>query len=225
MSAMCGRFTLRTSTKDIVKAFGLTDAPNFQSRYNIAPTQQVAAIKLDPLRGVRRLSLLRWGLIPSWADDPSIGSRMINARAESVAVKPAFRQAFKKGRCLVVADGFFEWKKVGTGKQPYYVRLKDDEPFAFAGLSEHWHRDDQTIDSATIITTEANELMAGIHDRMPVILSPDDYDLWLEPDLHGQGKLLEMLRPYPADGMIAFPVSTIVNNPRNETKECIEPVK
>jgi putative SOS response-associated peptidase YedK len=166
---MCGRFTLRTPTKDIVKAFGLTEAPDLKPRFNIAPTQQVAAIRLDAEVGIRRLSLLRWGLIPSWAADPSIGYPMINARAESVAIKPAFRSAFKKGRCLIVADGFYEWKKVGKNKQPYFIRLKDDEPFAFAGLAEHWHRGEQTIDSATIITTEPNELMETIHDRMPVI--------------------------------------------------------
>lgn len=218
---MCGRFTLRTSTKAIVEAFGLAEAPDFKPRFNIAPTQQIAAIKLDTETGTRQLSMFRWGLIPSWVDDPSIGNRMINARAESVAMKPAYRSAFKKGRCLVVADGFYEWKKVGKNKQPFFIRLKDDEPFAFAGLSEHWHRGDQIIDSCAIITTDANELMAGIHDRMPVILSPEDYELWLEPDFHGQGKLLEMLKPYPADWMEAYPVSTVVNNPRNETKECI----
>ena len=220
---MCGRFTLRTSTKDIVKkAFSLIDAPDLKPRFNIAPTQQIAAIKLNPETGTRQLSQFRWGLIPSWADDPKIGYSMINARAESVAVKPAYRSAFKKGRCLIVADGFYEWKKTGQNKQPFFIRLKDDEPFAFAGLSEHWHRGDQTIDSCSIITTEPNELMEGIHDRMPVILSPDNYDLWLEPDFHGETKLLEMLKPYPAEEMEAFPVSTVVNNPRNETRGCIE---
>jgi putative SOS response-associated peptidase YedK len=163
-------------------------------------------------------------LIPSWADDPSIGNRLINSRAETVAIKPAFRGAFKKGRCLIVADRFYEWKKTGSTKQPFFIRLKDVEPFAFAGLPVHWHRGDQIIDSASIITTEANELMEGIHDRMPVILSPDDYDLWLEPDFHGEGKLLEMLKPYLAEDMEAYPVSTVVNNPRNETEGCVEGV-
>ena len=120
------------------------------------------------------------------------------------------------------ADGFYEWKKTGKNKQPFFIRLKDDDPFAFAGLSEHWHRGDRVIDSCAIITTEPNELMEGIHDRMPVILSPDDYDLWLEPDFHGQGKLLEMLKPYPAEDMEAYPISTVVNNPRNESAECIK---
>jgi putative SOS response-associated peptidase YedK len=222
---MCGRFTLRTPTKDIVRAFGLSDALELKPRFNIAPTQQVAAIRLNTDTGTRQLSMYRWGLVPSWADDPKIGYRMINARAESVAMKPAYRSAFKKGRCLILADGFYEWKKMGKNKQPFFIRLKDDEPFAFAGLSEHWHQGDQVIDSATIITTEPNELMESIHDRMPVILSPDDYELWLEPDFHGQGKLLEMLRPYPAEDMEAFPVSTVVNNPRNESGECIEAVR
>jgi putative SOS response-associated peptidase YedK len=221
---MCGRFTLRASTKAIVKAFHLSDAPDLKPRYNIAPTQQIASIRLDSATGTRQLSLLHWGLIPSWADDPSIGNRMINARAETVAVKPAFRSAFKKGRCLILADGFYEWKKTGKTKQPFYIRLKDDEPFAFAGLSEHWHRGDQVIDSCTIITTEPNEMMASIHDRMPVILSPEYYDLWIEPEFHGQGKLLEMLKPYPTEDMTAYPVGTVVNNPRNESKECIEGV-
>jgi putative SOS response-associated peptidase YedK len=222
---MCGRFTLRTSTEDIVKAFGLSDVPDLKPRYNIAPTQQVAAIRLNSETGTRQLSMLRWGLIPSWADDPKIGHRNINARAETVAMKQAYRDAFNKGRCLVVADGFYEWKKTGSTKQPYFIRLKDDEPFAFAGLSEHWHRGGEVIDSCAIITTEPNELMEGIHDRMPVILSPDDYELWLEPDFHGQGKLLAMLKPYPTEDMEAFPVGTAVNNSRNEAIECINPVR
>jgi putative SOS response-associated peptidase YedK len=221
---MCGRFTLRTPTKAIVEAFDLTEALDLSPRHNIAPTQQVAAIRLDPHQRTRQLSLLRWGLVPSWADDPAIGNRLINARAETVAVKPAFRHAFQKGRCLVLADGFYEWKKTGSTKQPFYVRLRDDGPFAFAGLSEHWQRAAQTIDSCTIITTEANELMEGIHNRMPVILSRDDYGLWLDGDFHGQAKLLEMLRPFPAEEMEAYPVSTLVNSPRNETAACIEAV-
>jgi putative SOS response-associated peptidase YedK len=221
---MCGRFTLRTPTQAIVEAFDLAGAPELPPRYNIAPTQPAAAIRLDPQQKNRQWSLLRWGLIPSWADDPAIGNRLINARAETVAIKPAFRHAFQKGRCLVIADGFYEWKKTGSTKQPFYVRLRDDGPFAFAGLSEHWQRGDQTIDSCAIITTEPNELMAGIHDRMPVILSPENYSLWLDGDFRGQAQLLEMLRPFPTEEMEAHPVSTLVNNPRNETAACIEAV-
>ena len=217
---MCGRFTLRTSPRAVAKAFGLIGVPLFEPRFNIAPTQPVAAIQLR--HGKRQLSFPHWGLIPSWADDPSIGNRMINARAEGVADKPSFRAAFKKSRCLIVADGFYEWKKAGKAKQPYYVKLKHDHPFAFAGLAEHWHRGDRTIDSCTIITTEPNELMAGIHDRMPVILPPDDYDLWLDPEFQGREKLLSMLRPYPAAELMAFPVSTIVNSPRNENPACVQ---
>jgi putative SOS response-associated peptidase YedK len=219
---VCGRFTLRTPTKDIVQAFNLSgDLPLFAPRYNIAPTQQVAAIQLH--EGQRRLSLLHWGLIPSWADDPKIGNRLLNARAETVADKPSFRSAFKKSRCLVVADGFYEWKTSGKSKQPYFIRRTDDRPFALAGLAEHWHRGEQTIDSCTLITTEPNELMAGIHDRMPVILAPKDYDLWLDPEFQGREKLLSLLVPCPADEMAAYPVSTLVNSPRNESPACIEP--
>jgi putative SOS response-associated peptidase YedK len=218
---MCGRFTLRVSPQAVAETFDLADVPEFMPRYNVAPTQQVLAIRLK--EGKRQTSFHHWGLIPSWADDPKIGNRMINARADGVAVKPSFRSAFKRGRCLIVADGFYEWKKTGAAKQPFYIRLKNDRPFAFAGLAEHWHRDDKAIDSATIITTEPNELTAAVHDRMPVILRPDDYDLWLDPEFEGKEKLQSLLRPYPAGEMTAFPVSTIVNSPRNENSSCIDP--
>jgi putative SOS response-associated peptidase YedK len=217
---MCSRFTLRTSPQAVAKAFHLDDIPDFSPRYNVAPTQQVLAIRLQD--GKRQSSFLHWGLIPSWADDPSIGNRMINARAETVADKPSFRSAFKRGRCLVVADGFYEWQKAGKAKQPFHIRFKEDHPFAFAGLAEHWHRGEQTIDSCTIITTDPNELMADIHDRMPVILSPNDYDLWLDPEFEGKEKLLSLLSPFPADEMTAYPVNTLVNSPRNENPACIE---
>jgi putative SOS response-associated peptidase YedK len=164
------------------------------------------------------------GLIPPWAGSPPIGYRMINARAETVFARRAFCQAFQKRRCLVVADGFYEWKKTGNTKKPYYVRLQSDEPFVFAGIAEQWHRGGESVESCAIITTTANELMTTIHNRMPVILSPDDYDLWLEPEFYEQDKLLEMLRPYPAIKMTAYTVGAIVNNPRNETKKCIEAV-
>ena len=159
---MCGRYTLRSNPKTVAEAFDLADIRALEPRYNIAPTQDVAAIRWKD--GKRHLIFLHWGLIPSWADDPSIGNRMINARADGVADKPSFRSAFKKRRCLVVADGFYEWKKDGKSKQPFYVTLKSGKPFAFAGLYEHWRRGDQVIDSCTIITTEPNELMADIHD-------------------------------------------------------------
>jgi putative SOS response-associated peptidase YedK len=222
---MCGRFTLRTTPQEVAKAFqvAVADVPLFSPRYNIAPTQQVLAIRLQ--NGKRRASFHHWGLIPSWAEDPKIGYRMINARADGVAAKPSFRSAFKKSRCLVVADGFYEWQKTGSAKQPVFIRLKQDRPFAFAGLAEHWCRDDTAIDSCTIITTDPNEMMAGIHDRMPVILSPDDYDLWLDPEFEGKEKLQSLLRPHPADGMTAYAVSTLVNSPNNEDPACVDPQK
>lgn len=151
---------------------------------------------------------------------------MINARAETVATKPSFRNAFKKRRCLIIADGFYEWKKTDSkNKLPYLIHMKDDEPFAFAGLWEHWKRDDQDIQSCTIIVTEPNEVLDKIHDRMPVIVPPEDYDLWLDPEFEDTKKLEKLLRPYPADEMEANPVSTAVNNPRNDSMECVQPVQ
>ena len=227
---MCGRFTLRTSRKGLVESFDLlnadmadmADMPELRLRYNIAPTQQVAAIRVRE-NGRRQLVLLKWGLIPSWADDPAIGNRMINARGETVATKPSFRSAFKSRRCLIVADGFYEWQKRGAAKQPYLTGLESGKPFAFAGLWEHWHHEDQTIESCTIITTTANELMEPLHDRMPVILPPSRYDHWIDPKAD-RSDLEKMLQPYPADEMSAFPVSTVVNNPRNDKPECVEKI-
>jgi putative SOS response-associated peptidase YedK len=217
---MCGRFTLRSSPQAVAKAFHLAEVPEFSARYNIAPTQRMLAIRLQD--GKRQASFLHWGLIPSWANDPSIGNRMINARADGVAIKPSFRSAYKKSRCLIVADGFYEWQKTGKAKQPFYIRLKEERPIAFAGLAEHWRRDELTIDSCTIITTEPNELTAEVHDRMPVIPAPTNYDLWLDPEFQDKEKLQSLLRPYPADEMTAYPVSTLVNSPRNENPACVE---
>ena len=208
--------------RQVADAFGLSDVPDFSPRYNVAPTQPVLAIRSRD--GVRSLSLLRWGLIPSWADSPAIGNKMINARADTVATKPAFRSAFKRSRRLIVADGFYEWQSVGKTKQPYFIRLKNDRPFAFAGLAEHWTKGGETIDSCTIITTEPNELMAPFHDRMPVILRPEDYDAWLDPECSDVSKLQPLLRQSPADEMVAYPVSAIVNSPRNETPQCVTPL-
>ena len=219
---MCGRYTLRSSPKAIAEAFGLAALPDLRPRYNIAPTQQVLTILLD--HGKRQAQLRRWGLVPSWAKDPSIGYKLINARAGGVADKPSFRSAFKRGRCLVVADGFYEWKKIGKAKQPYFIRLKTEKPFAFAGLCEHWHRDDETIDSCSLITTEPNELMATIHDRMPAILPPEAYDARLDPEFEGKEKLPALLRPFPVDELTAYAVNSVVNNARNETPDCIAPV-
>jgi putative SOS response-associated peptidase YedK len=176
--------------------------------------------------GERRLDLLRWGLIPSWAKDPAVGARTINARAETVAEKPSFRAAFRRRRCLVLADGYYEWRKEGSKKQPYYIRMRDEAPFAFAGLWEYWSPGDdaETLETCTLITTEANELTRAIHDRMPVILPPDAYEVWLDPELDDRPRLLSLLRPYESQALIADPVSTHVNNPKHDDPECVQVV-
>lgn len=222
---MCGRFTLRTPAKDIGRFFQLAEMPEFRPRYNIAPSQSIATIRMAPNRVDREVAMLHWGLIPSWADDPKIAYRMINARAETVASKPSFRQAFARRRCLIVTDGFYEWQKTSGAKQPFLIHMKDDGPFALAGLWECWKREDREIQSCAIIVTEANDVLKPIHDRMPVILSPLDYEAWLDPGLKDKQALQALLRPYPPEAMEAFPVSTIVNNPRNDAASCVERVK
>ncbi len=220
---MCGRFTLRTPAHRLAEAFGVDALPNLAPRYNIAPTQDVVAIRHT--EAGRGLAMLRWGLIPGWAKDPAIGSRMINARAETVAEKPSFRAAFRQRRCLVAADGFYEWQKAAEGpKQPYYIRLESDAPFAIAGLWERW-RDPagETVESCTLITTEANPALAPIHHRMPVIVSPADYDAWLDPRPASADALHDLLRPYLGAEMAAIPIGRHVNNVRNDDPGCIEP--
>lgn len=214
---MCGRYTLRSSGKAVAEVFGLAGEPVLLSRFNIAPTQQVPAVR--SAGNNRQLTMFRWGLVPSWAHDLAIGNRMINARAESAAEKPAFRSAFKHQRCLVVADGFYEWQKAGGNKQPFYIRMRDEKPFAFAGLWEEWKKSDTVLESCTILTTDANDLVKPLHDRMPVILDPKDYDAWLQDDPTKSGKLL---RPFQSEEMTLYPVSTLVNSPRNDGPKCVE---
>jgi len=219
---MCGRYTLFVDPADLQALFpDVVIAEELSPRYNIAPSQPVAVIaNNDP----RRIVFFRWGLVPSWAQDPSIGSRLINARAETLAQKPAFRAAYRSRRCLVLADGFYEWRKEGGRKQPFYVRLRSGKPFAFAGLWESWRSpQDETLLSCAIITTDANELLSPIHDRMPVILDPAAYDLWLDPAARSPIDLQKWLRPYPAAEMVAYPVSPRVNNPDNEGPENLKP--
>jgi putative SOS response-associated peptidase YedK len=219
---MCGRYTLRTPVDTLAERFEIDDAPSsIAASYNVAPTQGVATVLVK--EGKRKLEMLHWGLIPSWADDPHVGNRMINARAETVAEKPSFRKAFRNHRCLVLADGFYEWQKTGNGKQPYYIRMENDSPFAFAGLWESW-QNGREIRSATIITTDANDVVAPIHDRMPVILHPEDYTLWLDPDFDEKEPLTTLLKPYPAEAMEAYPVSRRVNSPSNNEPSIIESV-
>ena len=173
----------------------------------------------------RELVALRWGLIPSWAKDQAIGNRMINARAETVAEKPAYRTAFRRRRCLVPADGFYEWQRTGKKKQPYFIHRRDDRPFALAGLWESWQRPDHSqIESFTVLTTEPNDVVRPIHNRMPVILNESDYDLWLDPALEEPGPLTPLLKPYRADLMESYPVGREVNNPRYEAASCVEPL-
>ena len=219
---MCGRYTLATPANNLVEQFEIEEYPSasIALSYNIAPTQEVAAVLVEEEK--RKLEMLRWGLIPAWADDPSVGNKMINARAETVSEKPSFRKAFKDRRCLVLTDGFYEWQRTPDGKQPYYIHMSDGSPFAFAGLWEIW-RDGEEIRSCTIITTEANELVGEVHHRMPVILHPEDYELWLDPDFEEKEALTSLLRPYPSGAMEAYPVSRRVNSPSNNAPDCIEP--
>ncbi len=221
---MCGRYTLATPGDVIAQQFALAATPSLTARYNIAPTQEVPAVRAAQ-GGARELAMMKWGLVPRWAEDPSIGNRLINARSETVAEKPAFRSAFKRQRCLVLADGFYEWQKVGAGaKQPFHIRLAGGGPFAFAGLWEHWQKEGQTVESCTLLTTGPNGLMAPIHDRMPVILDPAEYELWLDPRQTDRARLEPLLDSFPAEGMEAWPVSRLVNSPGNDSPRCIEPV-
>lgn len=227
---MCGRFTLTQSAKRIAAHFQLDEEPDFVAGYNIAPTQPVPVIRAGKTTP-REFSYLYWGLIPSWSKDPAMGARLINARSETVTEKPSFRTAFKRRRCLIAADGFYEWqqlgsKKTGTKKQPFYFQLQEHQPFGFAGLWEYWHSSEgDEIESCTILTTAANEQMQSIHDRMPVILHPDDYDLWLDPSVQSPDPLLPLLRPYPSEQMQHYPVSTRVNSPSNDNPDCIAPLE
>ncbi|YAF98200.1 MAG: SOS response-associated peptidase [Nodularia sp. CChRGM 3473] len=222
---MCGRFTLNQSAAALAEFFHIQQIPDLAAQYNIAPTQRVATVLHNPESGKREFQQLRWGLIPSWAKDPSMGAKLINARAETVAEKPAFRSAFKHRRCLVLADGFYEWQRQNGKKQPFYFRLSDEQPFGFAGLWERWRTEDEEITSCTILTTAANELLQPIHDRMPVILAPQDYDLWLNPQIQTPEPLQQLLCPYPAQAMTAYPVSTWVNKPQHDSPECILPLE
>ena len=219
---MCGRFALLAPGPAIAEQFGVSIAHEIAPRYNIAPTQPVAAVRLDQ-RGERELTYFQWGLIPSWAKDPTMGARMINARSETVTEKPSFRAAFKRRRCLLPASGFYEWQKLNGHKQPMYIRPAGETVFGLAGLWEMWHdAEGGLLESCTILTTTPNELVAPIHNRMPVIVDPADYSMWLDPGEDPENSL-HLLRPYPAELMEAYPVSTAVNNPRNEGPANIAP--
>ena len=221
---MCGRFSLGATIR-IGQLFDLPNWPETPPRYNIAPSQDVPAVIQNRETAAREFRPFRWGLVPSWAKDPAIGNRMINARSETAATKPTFRKPLRERRCLILADGFYEWKREGSRKQPYHIRLQNGEPFAFAGLWDRWHPPEgQPLESCTILTTTPNEILQPLHDRMPVILPPSTYRLWLDPAVRGVESLQALLIPYPAAEMIAYPVSTRVNSPTNETQDCIAPL-
>lgn len=220
---MCGRFALAADPAQLAELLALSEPPALPPRHNIAPTQAVAAVRAG--EGGRELAMLRWGLIPGWAKDPAIGAKMINARAETAHEKPAFRAAFRRRRCLIPADGFYEWRRVEDGKQPYFIGMADGGPFAFAGLWESWQGPDgAAVETCTILTTDANELLRPLHERMPVILPPADHRLWLDPAVtDATPELRGLLRPYPVAAMTAYPVSRRVNSPRNDDSGCREP--
>ena len=219
---MCGRFTYAKEFREIRIRYNVDrDFPLFRPRYNIAPGQEVAVVFNRD--GGRSLGMMHWGLIPSWAKDPSIGNKMINARAETLSEKPSFKRLIAKRRCLVLSDGFYEWRKEGKRKAPMRIRLKTGEPFGFAGLWDSWRKPDGSdLQTFTIITTEANELLKPIHDRMPVILPEEAEQQWLGFDVKDTSELLSLLKPYPSDLMEAYDVSLLVNSPRNDLPQCIE---
>lgn len=223
---MCGRYTLTADANELAAYFELDTVPDLEPRFNIAPTQQVPVIRAVPELGLH-LDLVRWGLVPGWAKDLAIGNRLINARADTVAEKPAFRSALRHRRCLIPADGFYEWRQVGRHKQPHWIGFEGRALFAFAGLWEHWVNpgDGTLVESCTILTTDANPLVASIHARMPVILAPDRYRDWLDPQLTDPKRITALLQPHPDADMIAYAVSRNVNNPRNDEAELLAPVE
>ncbi len=221
---MCGRFTLAAEASDLGDEFkGVRFPSQFAPRFNIAPTQPVLAIPND---GSNAADFMLWGLIPSWATDASIGARLINARGETLGDKPAFRGSYKYKRCLIPADGFYEWQSRPPAKLkiPHFVQLKSGRPFAFAGLWSEWQgAEGSVVRSCTIVTTSPNELMSPIHNRMPVILPATAYEQWLDQAARSPESLNGLIRPFPAESMRAYPVATLVNNPANDRRECILP--
>jgi putative SOS response-associated peptidase YedK len=223
---MCGRYRLTRKKEILAEHFGIEPPDNWQPRYNLAPAQDVPVIRQDRHEPKRFASTMRWGLIPFWSKDPKDGFKMINARSEGIADKPAFKEALRKRRCLIPADGFYEWQKSGGKKRPFCFTLADETPFAFAGLWERWKDPEgKLIETCSIITTTPNKLTEDVHDRMPVILHPDDYDLWLDPGFHNVEALQAMLRPYEADHMKRYEVSSRVNAVQNDDPEVIAPAE
>jgi putative SOS response-associated peptidase YedK len=227
---MCGRYRLSRRKQLVEEHFEtVSDDEDWFPRYNIAPTQPVPVIRQNPKEPIRELSLMRWGLIrliPSWAKDRSVAAQMINARSETAATKPAFRDALKSRRCLIPADGFYEWARIGKAKQPYCFEVNEGKLFAFAGLWDGWKNSSgQWVKTCSILTTTPNAVTSAIHDRMPVILDPDSYDLWLDPGMNDGRTASELLKPYDARTMRCYPVSTRINHVANDDEECCVPVE
>ena len=222
---MCGLYAFFSPAEAVRRTFALDDVPELEPRYNVAPTQDVPAVRAAE-EGARRFAMLHWGLVPKWAKERAIGNRMINARAETLAEKPSFRDAFRKRRCLVLTDGWYEWQVAPGGKQPWFIRMKDARPFAFAGLWERWKdpANGSLLESCTIVTTGAAASIRRIHDRMPVVLAESDWDRWLDTAFSDTESLSELLRPYDAGELEAWPVSREVNAPKNQGPELIASV-
>jgi putative SOS response-associated peptidase YedK len=223
---MCGRYRLSRRKQILEEHFeSISNEEDWSPRYNIAPTQPVPIVRQNPKEPVRELSLVRWGLIPSWAKDSSVAAQMINARSETASTKPAFRDPLKFRRCLIPADGFYEWRRTGKTKQPYCFEINEGALFAFAGIWDRW-KDPRgsTVETCSILTTTANAVTSAVHDRMPVILDPDSYDLWLDPGMRDVSVASELLNPYDAPLMRCYPVSTRINHVANDDPECSRPV-
>jgi putative SOS response-associated peptidase YedK len=220
---MCGRYAFFSPAEAVKRVFALDDVPALEPRYNVAPTQDVPAVRMGE-EGARRFAMLHWGLVPKWAKERAIGNRMINARSETLAEKPAFRDAFRKRRCIVLTDGWYEWQVAPGGKQPWFIRRKDAQPFAFAGLWERWKdpAGGSMLESCTIVTTDATESIRKIHERMPVVLDAADWDRWLDTAFSDTEKLAELLVPCDPKALEAWPVSREVNAPRNQGPALIE---
>ena len=217
---MCGRFVTIIPPEELAKVFALAETPQLEARYNVAPSQQVPVVRSAGDRNV--LTSMKWGLVPSWSKDPSMGNRMINARSETVAEKPSFRHAIKFNRCIIPTSGFYEWMPVEHHKQPYFIQMKDCSPVCFAGIWEHWTAPDKSVvESFSILTTSANSLVASIHDRMPVILQPEDYNFWLSRNVHDTHELQRLYQPFPSDKMTAYKVPDLINNHKFDSPTCI----
>ena len=222
---MCGRFTLGATATDLAAQFNLAHVPTWTPCYNIAPTQEVLVVRQPSPQASREAHLHRWGLVPSWAKDPAIGNRMINARADTILEKPAFRESFKHRRCLIPADGFYEWQAVSKGsKQPFYIHRRDGQVLALAGIWDHWTAEKVEVLSCAIVTIEAGPPVSFIHNRMPAILDIDAIDAWLDESAKTE-TLMELLRPLQGDMLLVDPVDKRVNKPETDDPECIQPIK